>query len=176
MHFGDSDMSIPYTWIYLIHDPYTDLYKIGKSDTPEKRLDDLKRNGTILAAPTDGYCLIEAWLCPTDLEKHFHKEFEDRRVRGEWFVLDHDDRFHLQSSLSWYRRYLNDGSRSHELYLRYFSYTKEYAKQIATLTKERDSLLRQRSYLVEQRNTLATFREPLPETEIAVEEVESTTQ
>ena len=80
-------MSIPFTWIYLIHDPHTRLYKIGKSDNPDQRIKQLcnpSSYGTIPAAPTE-YELIEAWLAPEQAEREIHAAFADARVRGEWF-------------------------------------------------------------------------------------------
>jgi hypothetical protein len=81
-------MSIPFTWIYLIHDPFTGLYKIGKSDNPEVRLKQLcsPSGGTIAAAPSD-YQLVDAWLAPEETEDYLHEMFADARVRGEWFTL-----------------------------------------------------------------------------------------
>lgn len=82
-------MSIPFTWIYLIHDPYTGLYKIGKSDNPDRRLEQLRNAssyGTIAAAPTD-YDLLEAWLCSENTETLLHKQLSKCRIRGEWFDL-----------------------------------------------------------------------------------------
>lgn len=82
-------MSIPFTWVYLIHDPYTDLFKIGKSDRPDERHKQLcnpKSYGTIPAAPTD-YELIEAWLVHESSEGQLHELFAACRVRGEWFNL-----------------------------------------------------------------------------------------
>lgn len=83
-------MSIPFSWIYLIYDPYTKLYKIGKSDNPDARLKQLSspsNYGTIPACPTQ-YHLLEAWLCPEETERGLHQVFADVRVRGEWFDLD----------------------------------------------------------------------------------------
>lgn len=82
-------MSIPFTWIYLIYDPYTRLFKIGKSDNPNERVKQLsnpKAYGTIPAAPTD-YWLVEAWLCPESREAELHEDYRDYRIRGEWFDL-----------------------------------------------------------------------------------------
>lgn len=82
-------MSIPFTYVYLIHDPFTNLYKIGKADNPEARLKTLcspSSYGTIPAAPTD-YVLIDAWLCPESTERRLHELFSEMRVRGEWFQL-----------------------------------------------------------------------------------------
>lgn len=82
-------MSIPFTWVYLIYDPFTDYYKIGKSDAPETRLKQLcnpSSYGTIPAAPTN-YQLLEAWLCPEQTEAELHEYFASVRERGEWFEL-----------------------------------------------------------------------------------------
>ena len=79
-------MSIPFTWIYLIHDPFTGLYKIGRSDNPDRRMADLKEEATLGPAPKN-YQLINAWLCEERMEYQLHKEFADRRRRGEWFEL-----------------------------------------------------------------------------------------
>jgi len=80
-------MSIPYTWVYLIFDPFTQLFKIGRSDTPQERYNQLCNDyGTIPAAPTN-YQLIQAWLAPDYMEKALHDHFSDCRVRGEWFDL-----------------------------------------------------------------------------------------
>jgi hypothetical protein len=86
---GAFSMSIPFTYLYLIYDPFTQFYKIGKSDKPGERHKQLcspSSYGTIPAAPTD-YQLLAAWLCPESAEKEFHTQFESVRVRGEWFDL-----------------------------------------------------------------------------------------
>lgn len=82
-------MSFPFTWIYLIYDPFTNLYKIGKSDNPTERHKTLcnpKSYGTIPAAPTD-YLLVEAWLASEKVESQMHEKFASCRIRGEWFDL-----------------------------------------------------------------------------------------
>ncbi len=83
-------MSIPFTWVYLIHDPHTGLYKIGQSDNPKARLRELtKRPSTILPTPND-FTIYEAWFCPATKEHEYHKRFASKRKRGEWFELDAD--------------------------------------------------------------------------------------
>jgi hypothetical protein len=80
-------MSIPFTWIYLIYDPHTKLFKVGKSDDPRMRLKQLCKPstyGTVPAAPTE-YTLIEAWFAPENAEKVVHEDYKKFRVRGEWF-------------------------------------------------------------------------------------------
>ena len=96
-------MSIPFTWVYLIHDPFTGLYKIGRSDNPEKRFKDLCRQETKLAAPSD-YELLEAWLAPDETEVFLHRTFARLRVRGEWFKLGVDEWEELHGYLDSYQR------------------------------------------------------------------------
>ena len=82
-------MAITFTWVYLIYDPYTGYFKIGKSDNPHERIKQLcnpASYGTIPAAPT-GYELLEAWLCPTSWESDMHNQYAKARVHGEWFDL-----------------------------------------------------------------------------------------
>lgn len=115
-------MSIPFTWIYLMYDPFTDLYKIGKSDNPEERLKQLcnpKAYGTIPAAPTE-YCLVEAWLCPERTEGELHEHFQSVRIRGEWFNLasyfevppyeEDEVRFRVGEMLAKWERLIEEGS------------------------------------------------------------------
>jgi hypothetical protein len=108
-------MSIPFTWVYLIYDPFTGLYKIGKADNPEARLKQLcGSQGTIAAAPTE-YELIEAWLCPTEMESEMHTLYSEVRERGEWFDLSDFYRvpngetdeisYRVSSVLSFYQRF-----------------------------------------------------------------------
>lgn len=83
-------MSIPFTWIYLVCDPYTGLFKIGKSDDPHARLKQLcsiSNGATIPAAPQE-YVLVEAWLCRPEEESNLHRRYAAQRVRGEWFNFD----------------------------------------------------------------------------------------
>jgi hypothetical protein len=117
-------MSIPFTYVYLIWDPYTDLYKIGKSDKPEERLKQLCNPGsTIPAAPQD-YILLEAWLCPERAEAEMHEHLKDVRVRGEWFNLEdkwpdaagsnNDIINEVSKMLGRWERYVADGNHQQE--------------------------------------------------------------
>jgi hypothetical protein len=114
--FLETDMSIPFTWVYLIYDPFTELYKIGKSDNPEARRKQLccpGTNGTIAAAPTD-YELHEAWLAPELTEAQLHEVYADCRVRGEWFHLTDEDLESLRYLLSEYKRFVEHGLKAVE--------------------------------------------------------------
>lgn len=108
------NMSIPFTWVYLIHDPFTNLYKIGKSDNPRERHKTLsKQPSTIPAAPVE-YKLVEAWLCPESTEQQLHQTFADVRARGEWFELNDDQVWHLQVILAGYERLIAGDSLDYE--------------------------------------------------------------
>lgn len=76
------------TYIYLIHDRVTGLYKIGRSDNPERRLSELRKELTKLPIQFD-FCIAGVW--PTTeprIERFVHDVFDDQRVRGEWFDLE----------------------------------------------------------------------------------------
>lgn len=75
-------------FIYLIRDRYTGLYKIGRSNDPERRLADLRKEYTKLPIEFDFY-LAGVWETnyPVKMEKFAHESFEECRVRGEWFNL-----------------------------------------------------------------------------------------
>jgi hypothetical protein len=99
-------LSIPYTWIYLIYDPFTELYKIGKADDVHKRLKQLRspsNYGTIPAAPTE-YQIYEAWLCPEATEKELHHYYENFCARGEWFDLTEEEIEEIEERLDIYPR------------------------------------------------------------------------
>lgn len=167
-------MSISFTWVYLMKDPFTRLHKIGKSDKPDERLKQLcspSAYGTIPAAPTD-YEIVEAWLCPETIERSMHEHYEARRVRGEWFSLNTQHLLEVRQTLSCYRRWTTGTTLDRERYERYFQYSQHYAKTISSLEKEVKVLLRQRTHLVRQRDELTMFSEPQPETLDQVESVE----
>lgn len=108
-------MSIPYTWVYLIHDPDTDLYKIGQSDDPDKRLGQLCSQSTILAKDLD-YYIYEAWLCPVGMEASLHLKFDYARVRGEWFDLAEQEIEMIQDHLAVYERHNSECSYQADLW------------------------------------------------------------
>jgi len=72
------------TYVYVMIDKNTGLYKIGRSVNPNKRERTLQSE-----KPT-----IEMLFCYhaiTNDEKVLHDMFNDKRYRGEWFSLDHLD-------------------------------------------------------------------------------------
>lgn len=135
LFLSQNTMSIPFTWLYVINDSFTGLYKIGKSDHPKVRLKQLKNTASTLpAAPTAGYEIVEAWLCPESIERTLHKRYADKRVRGEWFMLDWQDLHDIKWSLAWYQRHLGGQPLMAEKAQMYLEYTQEYARQIRILT------------------------------------------
>lgn len=82
------------SFVYLIKDNFTGLYKIGRSKDPERRLADLRKEYTKLPVQFDFY-LVGVWKTsyPVKVEGFCHNCFEEFRVRGEWFDLAGAERF-----------------------------------------------------------------------------------
>jgi hypothetical protein len=79
-----------FTYIYLIRDIDSGLTKIGRSDSPQKRLQTLTRQPTLLPKPHNFQLLCESRM-HYSLEDELHQIFSERRVRGEWFDLTEQD-------------------------------------------------------------------------------------
>lgn len=75
------------TWIYLLRDRATGLYKIGQSVDPVNRLKTLCKQDTLQPEP-NAFEMIEAWWGVDRDERELHRNFADQRRRGEWFELD----------------------------------------------------------------------------------------
>lgn len=79
-----------FTFIYFIRDRRTGYVKIGKSNDPESRLRQLKRQDTLLPLENDFF--IEFFFRNyAYVEKRLHQHLADKRVRGEWFSLSDED-------------------------------------------------------------------------------------
>lgn len=72
------------TNIYVMLDNHTGKYKIGHSTNPTTR------ERTLLSQAPD-IRLLFSFKGTTDDEKDLHKEFKDKRGRGEWFSLNASD-------------------------------------------------------------------------------------
>lgn len=71
--------------VYLIQ--CNDLYKIGFSNQPKKRLEMLQ-----IGSPYELRLIWEDKVYNyMQIEEGLHKKFENKRVRGEWFKLDKED-------------------------------------------------------------------------------------
>lgn len=79
-----------YTYIYLIKDNRTGYIKIGRSNNPTERIKTLIKQDTLLPQPNE-FEFITLWEAPYYYERLLHKEFSNKRVRGEWFNLNEDD-------------------------------------------------------------------------------------
>jgi hypothetical protein len=84
-----------FTCIYLIRDHDTGYTKIGRSDDPERRMKQITRQDTLLPRPNN-FSMLRAWDDYPYMEKLLHKEFADKRKRGEWFELSDEDIKRLQ--------------------------------------------------------------------------------
>jgi hypothetical protein len=84
-------------YVYLMHDSVNNFYKIGISNSPEYREKTLQSEKPTIVM-----------LCSKQfpkrkiaeiLEKTLHSTYANKRVRGEWFVLEKDDVVDLSSIL-----------------------------------------------------------------------------
>ncbi len=71
------------TFIYLIKDFRSGFYKIGYSKNPRYRESTLQSEQPLIE-------LVTAWLGTPEDEYKIHKEFNNFRIRGEWFDLRED--------------------------------------------------------------------------------------
>lgn len=79
-----------FTYIYLIKDTDTGFVKIGRSNTPESRLQSLIKQATFQPTPNN-FTFISYWLDKTWVETRLHERFASQRIRGEWFELSEAD-------------------------------------------------------------------------------------
>jgi hypothetical protein len=84
--------------VYVINIKNTNLYKIGIAVNVENRYNELYR-----IIPYD-LILVNTYKVNHDktVEFSLHKHFEDKRVRGEWFVLDDKDIVELDKCVPLY--------------------------------------------------------------------------
>lgn len=79
-------------FVYLFFNPITKLYKIGISDDPVRRASDIGRScgcDILIMLATQPCADIEP--CPRLIEISLHRFFINKRVKGEWFLLDKPD-------------------------------------------------------------------------------------
>jgi len=74
-------------YVYLLHAPSLDAYKIGKAKDVDARI-----KAFSIEMPMEIQCVFTAKSSEYDVdEKKLHKLFEEKRLIGEWFRLDNDD-------------------------------------------------------------------------------------
>lgn len=82
-----------YGFVYLFHEVGTNCYKIGMSKNPDKRLSGLKTSHSAE--------IVKIWDIETSdmatLEVELHNKFREKRIRGEWFNLSHEDVDYIKS-------------------------------------------------------------------------------
>jgi len=73
--------------VYLIHRDGTNIYKVGFSKNPEKRLK------TLQTGNAEKLILIKQWYGDRDLEKIIHDKLRpdiigrQQKLKGEWFKI-----------------------------------------------------------------------------------------
>lgn len=70
------------TKTYLMKDEATGQTKIGKSKVPQRRERTLQAEKPTISL---------LYVCDCDVENELHKQYADKRTRGEWFTLTEDD-------------------------------------------------------------------------------------
>ncbi len=81
--FGDLPPITPQvgdSFIYLMHNKRNNLVKIGKSRNP------VHREKTLQAEEPE-ITMVAVWKVVDKLERHLHKLYKHKRLRGEWFKL-----------------------------------------------------------------------------------------
>lgn len=81
----NSTLKIKLTYIYLMFDENTGLFKIGRSLNPEYRERTLQSQAPKILK------LFTSCLTYGAKEKELHRHFANKRVRGEWFSLNEND-------------------------------------------------------------------------------------
>jgi len=82
-------------FIYLMLDKQNSSIKIGKSINPLFREKTLQSQLPKIEA-------IAIWSAPPEIEKHLHKQFANKRLRGEWFNLSLEDLHVLKDQMANY--------------------------------------------------------------------------
>ena len=80
--------------IYLIQAEGTDNYKIGISQNPHQRLEQLQTGNGLKLIFVQGF----ETKYGTKLESRMHLHFADKRIEGEWFVLRNEDVMNFEST------------------------------------------------------------------------------
>ena len=96
-----------HTQVYLMYNPGTKLFKIGKSKRVRDRLSDI-RNAAGMPIKLIGVISAESDN-PHSIEEFLHKYFKEKRRIGEWFELSKTEIFRLYLWASyWCEYYLFD--------------------------------------------------------------------
>jgi len=83
--------------VYLMFNANTAKIKIGHSRTMVYR-------ERTLQSKEPNINLICGWIAPKEVEKELHKEFKEKRVRGEWFNLNPRDLIAINDKMKKYKK------------------------------------------------------------------------
>ena len=87
------------SFVYFIYNKYTNLIKIGKTNNPYKRLNELKSMFKNHFGVDDALELIRIIFIPSGkdytVEKMYHEKYKDFRTFGEWFKVTQEEIFDI---------------------------------------------------------------------------------
>jgi hypothetical protein len=78
--------SVKLAYIYLLHDPANNVYKIGKAKNVKSRFGSIKTGNINVELITNTSIAVNQ-----KHEDELHRMFKDKRIGGEWFDLDETD-------------------------------------------------------------------------------------
>jgi len=81
-----SDRATSYGFVYLVKG-HPGEYKIGRTNLVDRRLSELGATASIQQSLVHEIKTDD----PTGIEAYWHKRFQDKRMRGEWFKLSAAD-------------------------------------------------------------------------------------
>jgi Meiotically Up-regulated Gene 113 (MUG113) protein len=81
-----SDKDAPYGFVYLVKG-HPGEYKIGRTNLVDRRLSELGATASIEQTLIHEIKTDD----PAGIEAYWHKRFQGKRMRGEWFKLNADD-------------------------------------------------------------------------------------
>lgn len=81
------------TKTYFMKDENTGQTKIGKSNAPQRRERTLQAEKPTISL---------LYVCDCDVENELHKQYADKRTRGEWFTLTEDDIAYICRNYNFY--------------------------------------------------------------------------
>lgn len=113
-----------FTYIYLVKDERTGYHKIGRSNNPKARLQQLIKQDTLLPE-ANLFSLIDCWESRPYLEYALHEQFTAKRIRGEWFDLDKEDLSELRERFYHDKSFIT-GKTQDEIY------EEDYAEYLAS--------------------------------------------
>lgn len=96
--------------LYLMQSGDTNRYKIGYSENPPHRTCQLQ-----IGSPDE---LNIRFSCRGDriIEHIFHRRYEAKKIRGEWFTLSEEDLTIIKDEMEVFNYVLEDGNRTYILY------------------------------------------------------------